>query len=193
MRHTAIAEIGNTLAEILRTSMVPDTIANPDHIGLCSPADKGDLAVGIYLYDIRESEEIRGNSMVMVDPSRQRYPSSFLTLYYMITAYSNGDIKYRAEEEQKILGRVVQVLADHGVLEGQVQAEGSPDGETTATVEMQNLSMEDKLRVWNVPNTAYKTSLFYKVGPVEIESERTREARRVLDAAFAVEHREKED
>lgn len=91
MRHTAIAEIGNTLAEILRTSMVPDTIANPDHIGLCSPADKGDLAVGIYLYDIRESEEIRGNSMVMVDPSRQRYPSSFLTLYYMITAYSNGD------------------------------------------------------------------------------------------------------
>lgn len=191
MRYTAIAEMGNSLVEILRTFMVPDTISNPDHIGLCSPADKGDLAVGIYLYDIRESEEIRGNSMIMSDPVRQRYPSSFLTLYYMITAYSNGDIKYRSEEEHKILGRIVQVLADHAVLEDKVQAGGSPDGETLATIEMQNLSLEDKMRIWNVPNTAYKTSLFYKIGPVEIESERTKDAHRVLDAVFTFRHQEK--
>ena len=187
MRHTAIAEAGNTLVEFLRTHMVPETIMNPDHIGLCSPADKGDLALGICLYDIRECEEIRSHTMIMLDPSNQKYPPSFLNLYYMFTAYSNGDIKYRAEEEQRILGRTIQILCDHAIFEHMVQGSGTPDGETVPTIEIQNLTMEEKMRIWSVPNTAYKTSLFYKLGPVEIESERTKGAQRVVDAAFAVE------
>lgn len=186
MRNTAIAEAGNTLVEMLRTHMVPDTIINPDHIGLCSPSDKGDLSLGVYLYDIRECEEIRSHSMVMVDNSKQKYPSSFLNLYYMITAYSNGDIKYRAEEEHRILGRTVQVLCDNAIFQNMVQGSGTPDGETVPTIEILNLNMEDKLRIWNVPSTAYKTSLFYRMGPIEIESEKTKSAQRVVDIAFAV-------
>lgn len=193
MRHTAIAETGTVLTEILRAYMVPEVIENPDRIGLCSPADKGDLVLCIYLYDIRECEEIRSHSMVMVDSSRQQFPSSFLNLYYMITAYSNGDIKYRAEEEHKILGKTVQVLCDHSVIEQMVQGSGLPEGETMPTIEILNLTLEDKMRIWNVPNTAYKTSLFYKVGPVEIESERMREAQRVVDIAFTVEHEDRRE
>lgn len=191
MRHTAIAETGNALAELLRTYMVPEVIMNPDHIGLCSPAEKGDLEVGIYLYDVRENEEVRSHSMIMVDSSRQKYPSSFLNLYYMITAYSNGDIKYRSEEEHKILGKIVQVYRDHAVLEQMIQGTGTPDGETIPTIELLNLNLEDKMRIWSVPNTAYKTSLFYKVGPVEIESEKTKDAQRVVDITFTVEHEDR--
>lgn len=191
MRHTAIAETGNALAELLRTYMVPEVIMNPDHIGLCSPAEKGDLEVGIYLYDVRENEEVRSHSMIIVDSSRQKYPSSFLNLYYMITAYSNGDIKYRSEEEHKILGKIVQVYRDHAVLEQMIQGTGTPDGETIPTIELLNLNLEDKMRIWSVPNTAYKTSLFYKVGPVEIESEKTKDAQRVVDITFTVEHEDR--
>lgn len=191
MRHTAIAEAGNALVDLLRTYMVPEVVMNPDHIGLCSPSDKGDLVVGIYLYDVRECEEVRSHSMIMVDPSRQKYPSSFLNLYYMVTAYSNGDIKYRAEEEHKILGKVVQIFRDHAVLEQMVQASGTPEGETMPTIEILNLNLEDKMRIWTVPNTAYKTSLFYRVGPVEIESERTKDAQRVVDVTFSIEHEDR--
>ena len=193
MRHTAIAEIGMILTETLRTYMAPEVIENPDRIGLCSPEDKGDLMLCIYLYDIRECEEIRSHSMVMIDSARQKYPSSFLNLYYMITAFSNGDIKYRAEEEQKILGKTVQVLQDHSVIDQMVQGTGLPDGETMPSIEILNLTLEDKMRIWNVPNTAYKTSLFYKVGPVEIESERMREAQRVVDVTFTVEHEDRRE
>lgn len=187
MRHTAIAEAGNMLTELLRASLVPEVILNQDHIGLCSPADKGDLALGIYLYDIRECEELRSHSMIMVDPSRQKYPSSYLNLYYMITAYSNGDLKYRAEEEARILGKTVQVLSDHSVFEEMIQGQGLPEGETVPTAQFLNLSMEDKMRIWNVPNTAYKPSVFYKMGPIEIESEKVRTTQRVVDVAFLVE------
>ena len=192
MRYTAIAEIGNTLAERLRIYMVPEVVMNPEHIGLCSPADKGDFMVGIYLYDIKECEEIRSHSMIMVDSKQQKYPSCFLNLYYMITAYSNGDIKYRSEEEQKILGKIVQVLQDYGVFEHMAQGKGLPDGETIPAAEMLNLPLEEKLRIWNIPNVAYKTSLFYKVGPIEIQSEKTRDTQRVVDAVFRIDHQSRE-
>lgn len=187
MRHTAIADTGNALVERLRTHMVPEVILNPEHIGLCSPGDKGDTELGLCLYDIRECEEIRSHSMIMTEPGRQKYPSSFLNLYYMITAYSAGDLKYRSQEEHKILGKTVQVFRDYGVLEDMVQGTGLPEGETAPAIELLNLSLEDKMKVWNVPGVAYKASLFYKVGPVEIWSEKTREVQRVVDVRFGVE------
>lgn len=193
MRYTAIAETGNALVEKLRTYMVPEAVLNPEHIGLCSPEEKGNLALGIYLYDIRECEEIRSHSMVMMDVRQQKYPSCFLNLYYMITAYSNGDIKYRSEEEHKLLGKTVQVLKDYGVFEHMEQGKGLPDGETMPAAELLNLPLEEKLRIWNVPDTAYKTSLFYKVGPVEIQSEKTRKVSRVIDAVFRAEQQTKRE
>lgn len=190
MRHTAIAETGSAIVELLRKHMVPEVVLNADHIGLCSPAEKGDLVLGVCLYDIRRCEEIMSHAMVMIDPAKQKYPSEFLNLYYMLTAYSNGDLKYRAEEEARILGKAMQVLNDYGVLEQMPQGVGLPDGETIPTAEFLNLTMEDKIRIWNVPNTAYKPSVFYKVGPIEIESERTRSVQRVVDLTFAVEESE---
>lgn len=188
MRHTGIAEIGGALVERLRIHMVPEVIRSTDHIGLCSPADKGDMELGLYLYDIRESDEIRGTSMIMVDAARQKYPSSFFNLYYMVTAYSGSDSKYRAEEEQKILGRVIQIFSDYATFDDMLQGVGSPEGETAPTIVMQNLSLEDKLRAWTVPDVAYKTSLFYRVGPIEIDSRRVKDTQRVVDVDFTVKH-----
>ena len=37
----------------------------------------------------------------------------------------------------------------------------------------------------------YKTSLFYEMGPIEIESERVRETSRVVDVRFGVEERKR--
>ncbi len=187
MQHTAIAEVGNFLVKRLRAYMVPETLMNPDQIGLCSPEERGDLVLGLYLYDIRESDEIRDASLIALDASRQRYPSSYLNLYYMVTAYSKGDLKYRAEEEQKLLGRVVQVFASYPTLDelsGAGETAGAP---VVPAIVMQNLSLEDKLRIWTVPNVSYRTSLFYRVGPVEIESERVRKIGRVTSAEFKME------
>ncbi len=189
MQHTAIAEVGNILVKRLRAHLTPEVLADPNQIGLCSPEERGDLILGIYLYDIRESDELRRTSMVTVDASRQRYPSICLNLYYMVTAYSKGDLKFRAEEEQKILGKVVQVFASYPSLD-ELAGDQSTDVEPVVpAIVMQNLPLEDKLRIWTVPNAAYRTSLFYKIGPVEIESERFRETRRVTDAEFTLENR----
>lgn len=182
----AVSEVGNAIIRILREHLVPDVIANPDAIGLCSPGEKGDFALGLYLYDIRESEEMRETSMVNVGTGKQKYPSSYLSLFYMITAYSNGDVKYKAGEEQKILGKVVQVLKDYALIDAKTMQTMNKAEAMSIRIQMNPLSIEDKLKIWSIPNQAYKLSLFYKVSPIEIESEKYKDITRVMDVNLAV-------
>lgn len=186
-KYTAISEMSRAILRILRRELVPDTIQNPDAIGLCSPDDRGDFVVGIHLYDIKTSEEIRANSMVPQGTGSSRYPSCFVNLFYMITVHSIGDIKFRSEEEQKVLGKIVQALHDNSCLDAQTLEPVSVRKPMDVVIQMQTLELEEKVRIYNVPNAGYKLSLFYKAAPVEIESLKTKQVSRVTDMEFTVE------
>jgi len=112
-----------------------------------------------------------------------------LTLFYMITAYSPSDVKFRASEEQRILGKTMQTLFDFPVLGSEWIGEEGGAAEFPVRVEMLRIDNEEKMKLWNMPNLPYKLSLYYKVYPVEIESQRVREVRRVVDADLTVSER----
>ena len=188
-KYTSIAEVGMAIVRLLRRELVPDTLQNPDAIGLCSPTDRGDYMVGIYLYDIRESEELRVNTMIARGAQELLYPPSYVNLYYMITVTSRGDIKYRSEEEHKILGRIVQVLADYPCLDRETLEPVTSRKQLDVELSMQNLTLEDKMRIYSVPNAGYKLSLFYRAAPVEIESTKSRRTVRVMEAEFGLEEK----
>lgn len=187
--YSVITDIGNGLVKLLRSQMVPEVILNPDGIGLCSPSEKGDFSLGIYLYDVAESGELAGSGPRMRSSggSAQRYPSKFLTLYYMITAYSSSDIKFRAAEEQRILGKTIQTLNDYSILGSEWVGESGISSDFPMRIEMQRLENEEKMKLWNIPNVPYKLSLFYKVYPVEIESQKVKEVKRVVDLDITIE------
>lgn len=180
-RYTAIAEVGSALVRLLQQEMVPDTLQNPDAIGLCSPADRGDFIVGIHLYDIRQSEEIRANAMLSRGERELQYPPAYVNLYYMITVCSVGDIKFRSGEEQKILGRIVQIFHDYSCLDGETMEPVTERKPMDLAIQMHTLDMDDKIKIYNVPNAGYHLSLFYKAAPVEIESRKSRRVHRVMD------------
>lgn len=188
-KYTSIAEVGMAIVRLLRKELVPDTLQNPDAIGLCSPTDRGDYMVGIHLYDIRESEELRVNTMIARGAQELLYPPSYVNLYYMITVTSTGDIKYRSEEEHKILGRIVQVLADYPCLDRETLEPVTSRKQLDVELSMQNLTLEDKMRIYSVPNAGYKLSLFYRAAPVEIESTKSRRTVRVMEAEFGLEEK----
>lgn len=188
-KYTSIAEVGMAIVRLLRRELVPDTLQNPDAIGLCSPTDRGDYMVGIHLYDIRESEELRVNTMIARGAQELLYPPSYVNLYYMITVTSTGDIKYRSEEEHKILGRIVQVLADYPCLDRETLEPVTSRKQLDVELSMQNLTLEDKMRIYSVPNAGYKLSLFYRAAPVEIESKKSRRTVRVMEAEFGLEEK----
>lgn len=169
--YTAVASIHGKLLTLLREQMVPEVIAGREEIGLCHPQDHGDITLGIYLYDIRENSEIRMSGMQPYDETHLKYPPMYLDLYYMLTAYSAIDIRYREEENHRILAKAMQVLHDHPRM----------DAELPLHIELQNLPLEQKSGLWNHVNSGYQLSLFYKVSPVMLDSLVRRETARVRE------------
>jgi hypothetical protein len=99
----------------------------------------------------------------------------------MISAFSKADEKHRSGEDQRILGGVIQSLSDHAVLSADTLTPVERSSGMDVRIQMLALETEDQQRIWAVPNQAYRTSLFYRVGPVVLESARTRSVQRVVD------------
>lgn len=169
-KYTVIAEVGEKIRQILSEGLVPELIRDKNSIGLSSPADKEDFMLGIYLYDIRENENVRMQGMAADSVDKQRFPSLFLNLYYMITPYSGSDIRFRAGQDQRILGKTMQLLQDNRRIPAREVGEGL--GGMDLRIDLLDLDMEEKIKIWNDPSKPYCTSLFYQVAPVELESER---------------------
>ena len=187
--YTAISDVGNTLVRIFRDYMVPDVISDRESIGLCSPDDPGDLMLGVYLYDITENTDYRDNAMFDINDRKQRYPSTYLTLHYMITAYSQADMKFRGAEEHKILGKVVQIMGDYNVLdELSLEISNEVKG-MNLRITLERIPMDEKVKMWPTSNRPYKTSLFYSIVPVAIESEKIRDISRVTEINMQVEEK----
>lgn len=177
--YTVISDVGNEIVKILRENMVPLVIPHEEAIGLCSPSDKGDFSLGVFLYDIRESESIFKNGMEGGGMGHQKYPSTYLSLYYMITAYSLSNVKFRSSQEHIILGKVIQVLKDYGhLLSGKFR--GSREAVNySVKMDMLRPDIDEKVRLRNMNEQTGRLSLYYKVSPIEIESTRIKKIQRV--------------
>jgi len=154
---TAIADAGASIIEVLRDNLCPEPIISPDLIGLCSPAETGDLQLGLYLYSIKQNREYRMDGVV-------------LTLYYLLTAYSSADIQQRAYDEDYILGAAIQALAENGTLSSAyLQGSLGSSGEDVRN-DLLYLPPDDMQKVWLFPNVPYRTSLVFMVYPIIIDS-----------------------
>jgi hypothetical protein len=182
--YNIVSDIGDALVKLLREGMVPDIIPNPEGVGVCHPSDKGDVNLGIYLYDIRRNNDIDATERIPIGADKLRAPSFYLDLYYMITAYSASDIKFRSLEEAKMIGRTMQIIEGNPVIKPELYGKTFADMKYQPRIEMLDLDNEEKHRIWNVPDQPYKLSLFYKVYPVEIESERITSITRVTETEF---------
>lgn len=182
--YTKVADVGNEILELLRETLVPELLNSSDQIGLCSPEDHGDFAVGVWLYDVREDQGIQMHDMINIGANSQRYPSTYLLLRYMITLYLQSDLKYRAVQEQHITGKIIQMFRDNPLLDSETLKPGAEAEGLNIRIRMLDIPIEEKLRIWTVPNTAYRHSLFYEAGPVEIRSAKRREVRRVRSVEY---------
>ncbi len=186
-RYTIIAEIDEYLANLLADGLSPELLPDRNAVGLCPPEEHGDLNVGIYLYDIRENENFRVSGMVNHSLNEQALPPTYLSLYYMITVWASSDIRFRAIEEHRLLGRILQLLKDENLWDASSFGnEGTPN----IRVEYLDLTPEEKGKIWNHPSAPYRTSLFFRVAPVSLDSARVREIRRVMSVDMQVKEQE---
>ncbi len=187
--YNIISDVTEAIVKILRAGMVPDIIPNSEAIGACHPSDKGDIVLGVNLYDVKRNTDVADVNGISVGKNKMRAPSLYLDLYYMITAYSASDIRFRSIEEAKIIGRAIQLLEGNAVLKGDILGRSAAGLKYVPRLEFMDLESEEKTRLWNIPDVPYKFSVFYKVYPVEIGSIRISDITRVTSADFAVEEK----
>jgi hypothetical protein len=109
----------------------------------------------------------------------------YLSLFYMITAYSKGDEKYRQVHEQQILGRVLQLFHDNTVIPLE-QVDPQMTSGTELHINLQSLDADDRAKIWSFQNVGSKLSLYYKVSPVAIDSQESIPFTRVTDVDINV-------
>lgn len=172
MKYTAIYDVSKALTDILRESVVPEIISKPEEVGLCSPANRGDYLMGIYLYSIEQSESFRLSGKQNEGLYSQKKPPIVLDLFYMITPYFKADVKFLAEQEQLLFGKVVQAVNDHPRILT----------ETAEPVELELIYplADDKQKIWNADDH-YRTSVFVQAKAVVIESLRAEKVSRVTE------------
>jgi hypothetical protein len=108
-----------------------------------------------------------------------RYPPIALDLFYLVTAHSASDILSRAIDEHRILGRTVQVLFDRSVLKDPDLVGSLAGSGQTIRIAKEDVPLETVINFF--PETPYKLSLSYAVGPVFLDSTRTKPTSRVTE------------
>lgn len=179
--YTVIADVGQAMIKLLRSQMVPEVIPKEEQIGFCTPQEVGNYRLGIYLYDIRESDVGRNEPKRWQGETVQVYPSMYLELYYMLFPLSQSNLQYRAVEEQKILGKLLQSLRDFPVMNAKTYEIEEKISSGTLQIEILDLSYEEKTKIWNNIHDTMRNVVYCKISPVELQSERRQQIHRVRE------------
>ncbi len=162
--------------------MVPEPVAQPEYIGLASPAEKGDMQLTLYLYSIKERGDYRQNLMLQRGENTMQFPPLQLELRYLLTAASTAEVSSRTIDENRIIGRAMQVLYDNSIIKGAKLLGTLAENNEELRIVIDNIPVDILMRLWNFPNMPYRMTMGYIVGPVALDSTRYRKTKRVKDA-----------
>lgn len=175
-----ISDVSNEVLRLLRDNICPELIQSPESIALASPTDKNaDFQLGLYLYDIQELREYQRLDAIRLKGNQMQYPPKPLNLFFALYINSKSQMMSSAENEQRILGRAIQVLMDHAILYGESEEE-----DASASITLLPLSFEEKTKIWSVLSVPYQLGVYFSVSPVLLSSRRIRSFKRVISAEF---------
>lgn len=173
--YKAIAAVGETLISFLKDK-IKELSSSSDSIVLASPREAmeiGGISLSLFLYQILENIYLKNREPKVTGSSCFSFPSVALDLYYMMTAYPNGNGSHTEKTLQahRLMGRVVQVLNENPILTGSILKGGlDPDEELHVTIASSTL--DDLTKIWGTfqNNSSFLPSVCYLITPVIIDS-----------------------
>ena len=179
---SVISEISNEILKVLRENICPELIQSSESVKLVTPTDKNaDFQLGLYLYDIQELREFKQMDLIRTGGDKAKFPGRPLNLFYTLYINSKSQMMADAESEQRIIGRSIQILMDHAVLNNTSDDDSDEEG---AAITFLTLSFEDKSKLWSVLSMPYQLAVYFTVSPVVLSSRRTYSFTRVLQTEF---------
>lgn len=169
-KYTVIADVGKAMVDMLKDKIVPEPVAKPENIGICDPKDRGAYVVGVHAYDISENGDLRRvEPIVLPDGNLQNPPSSY-KISFMVSISSKAEAANKALDEQRIMGRIIQVFNDNPIIPTKYLSEALRVSGEDFYIRMLPLELDEKVKIWSMYSEPYKLSVFYSVDPVLIDS-----------------------
>jgi hypothetical protein len=183
--YRAIADVGETLVELLRDNM-QDLIPRRQSIVMASPGEieaNDDVRLSIFLYQVLENIHLKNQEMQIKDPTILEFPPIALDLYYILTAYPSGvqDITERTREEHSILGKAIQIINDNTLLTGSVLKGSLAMNGYDLHITLTPVNLDDMTKMWTTfPGKPFRSSICFLATPVMIDSGRQITVHRVM-------------
>jgi hypothetical protein len=138
-------------------------IQNPRQISYLSPKEtRTELAqISVFLYNVTELSSMRNQPQTTQNPHTLLY----LNLHYLITPLTQN-----AENDQIILGKIMQLFAETPILRGSnLQGSLLESGDELKII-LDSPGPDDLNKLWIMLQTPYKLCISYSVFPIRIES-----------------------
>jgi hypothetical protein len=140
-------------------------IHSPKQITHLSPknAKTKPAKISVFLYNVTELSSMRNQPQTQ-NPEKPR-TLLYLNLHYLITP-----LTLNAEDDQIVLGKILQIFSEKPVLRG-TELQGSlKESRDDLRVTLEALAVDDLNRLWRMLSTPYKLCVSYNVYPVQIEA-----------------------
>jgi hypothetical protein len=176
---TALRATSRTLADYLQAQFELDTALTTlfkapgtMRVLLNTPAEMHGTRSGlsVWLYRVVRDESTLNQPPVRVTPTLTRPAPLPVRLHYLVTPVTNADQDDAQETELVILGKVLQCFHQHPRLFG-TDLRGQFEGtDTTVTVRLEVLSLDELARTWDALAVPYRLSLSYEATVVDIDA-----------------------
>jgi hypothetical protein len=173
--YTALQATSCTLQKFLENAMTPVTGWGGSLIvSLQTPwelTDDTKEGLSVWLYRIERDSERLNAPPERISYNELRLQPLPLRLHYLMTPIVDHTLKSSPETEQRILGRVLQVLHDHPTFRGADLEEDFEGTNIELRVRLESLSLDDMSHLFYALERSFQLAVSYEVSVVEIESE----------------------
>ncbi len=179
----SLNDFGKTIANLLFINLANDSQLKSifkidesieNQISLASPEElktKGSAKLSICLYNVTEFSAMKNTPP---NPPNQN-PPIYLTLHYLFTPFTNDQ-----NNDQLILGKIIQTFLDNPVLRGSLLQGTLADNSDDIRVTLDLLSIDDLNKLWTMFSMPFKLCLSYSVSPILIQPSRQPESKPVI-------------
>lgn len=175
--HNNLDAVTKTLANRIWEGIKDDKqltkiIKSSEQISFQSPQDvqAKSAQISVFLYNIAELTSMRNQ------PQPQN-PQESRTLLYLSLRYLITPLTKNAEEDQIILGKIMQIFAETPVLRGSSLQGSLTEAGDDLRIMLDELSVDELNKLWTMLSSPYRLCVSYTVLPVKIGFSKTEKSR----------------
>ena len=175
----AILATSETLRAILLDAMVADPVLRAAFpplgasvVSLASPdgmVGADEAGVSLWLYQVIRDPHLLNRPPRPLPPDAVEARPLPVRLRYLVTPMMRGAGGVAAPEtDQHVLGRILQALDDRPIATGSDLRDTLVGTDRTLIARMETPGLEEIARIWDTLDEAFRPSICYEVGPVDI-------------------------